>query len=136
MYVVLHVVPEAIQSYFIHETDVDDVCCCTRCTRGNIVVYTYIKETQTICAVLHVIHKVIQLYTYTQKRRRGCVLLYTFYTRIYSCMLIHKTDVDDLCCFARSTGGYIVVSSYRKQMQTMCVVVHVVLEAIQLFAHT
>ena len=135
MYVVLHVVPEAIQSYFIHETDVDDVCCCTRCTRGNIVVYTYIKETQTICAVLHVIHKVIQLYTYTQKRRRGCVLLYTFYRRLYSCILIQKTDVDDVCSCTRCFGGNIVICSYIKQMQTVCVVLHVVHETIQLPTH-
>jgi hypothetical protein len=35
-------------------------------------------------------------------------------------MLIHKTDVDDLCCFTRCTRGNIVVCLYIKQMYTMC----------------
>ena len=144
----------------IHITDVDDVCCFTRCTRDNIVVCSYIKQTETMCVVVHVIHEAIQLYAHTYNRCRRCVLFYTLYTRLYSCMLIYITDVDDVClfctlytmlyscmpihitdihdvcCFTRCTRGNIVACSYIKQMQTMCVVLHVVHEVIQLYTHT
>lgn len=45
-------------------------------------------------------------------------------------MHIHKTYVDDVCCFTRNN---IVVYTYIEQRQTMCVALH---EAIQLYAHT
>ena len=157
MCVVLHVVHESIQLYahtynrytrcvlfytlytrlysfmLIHITDVDDVCCSTRCTRDKIVVCSYIKQTETTCVV---VHEVIQMYPHTQNRCRQCVLLYTLFTRKYSYMLMDKTDVDDVCCCTRCTRGYIVVYTYIKQTQTMCIVVHVVHEVIQLYAHT